>query len=270
MAYRLVFHYFPGDSVLHRWDARCKFVCLALMTCGLLQMNERALVVLSVLFVTTVATCRLPLKSIARDLKAWSLFLFLIFLVQALGHTGSGGEGALPAWFPFSEAGLYAAALTCWRLGLILCCGVLFTLVTKPRELRDALIWFLKPLPFLPAQRIALMVTLTLRLLPLIMDQLEEVSVATRSRLGNHRRGMLRKARALLLPLFSRSLVRADEMALALAARGYNEDRPIFLARIPLTHGLALGLVAVSVALCIPQASHLVQETFARVFEASG
>jgi biotin transport system permease protein len=264
MAYRLVFHYFPGDSVLHRWDARCKFICLAMVTFGLLHMNERALALFSVVLFGTVASCHLPMKAIAHDLKAWSLFLSFVFLVQAIGYPDS--EGVLLAWLPFSEAGLHAAAMTCWRLGLILCCGILFTLVTKPRDLQDALIWFLKPLPFLPAQRIALMVSLFLRLLPLIMDQLEEVSLATKSRLGNQRKGIFRKARSLVLPLFWRSLLRADEMALALAARGYNENRPVFLPRIPLAHFLALGLVVLSVTLCSTQASHLFQEVFAGIW----
>ena len=261
MAYRLVFHYFPGDSLLHRWDARCKFLGLALATFGLLHMNEKALVLLSLFFVGAVANCRLPLKPIAHDLKAWSLFLLFVFLVQVLGYPDS--EGGLFTWLPVSEAGLHAGALTCWRLGLILCYGVLFTLVTKPRDLQNALIWFLKPFPFLPAQRIALMVTLTLRLLPLIMDQMEEVSLATRSRLGNQRKGILRRARFLALPLFYRSLIRADELALALAARGYSENRPIHLPRVPFTHSLALVLVGLSVVVCSPLASRLLQEVFA-------
>jgi biotin transport system permease protein len=267
MAYRLVFHYFPGDSMLHRWDARCKFLGLALATFGLLQMNEMALVLFSMFFFAAVANCRLPLKPIAHDLKAWSLFLLFIFLVQALGYPDSGE--LLLTWLPVSEAGLHAAALTCWRLVLILCYGVLFTLVTKPRDLQNALIWFFKPFPFLPAQRIALMVTLTLRLLPLIMDQLEEVSLAVRSRLGNQGKGLLRKARFLVLPLFYRSLIRADELALALAARGYNENRPVFLPRIPLTHFLALGLLVLTIVVCSPQASPLVQGVFAGIWSLS-
>jgi biotin transport system permease protein len=222
------------------------------------------LVLFSMLFIGAVANCRLPLKPIAHDLKAWSLFLLFIFLVQVLGYPDS--DGVLFTWLPVSKAGLYAAALNCWRLGLILCYGVLFTLVTKPRDLQNALIWFLKPFPFLPAQRIALMVTLTLRLLPLIMDQLEEVSLATKSRLGNQRKGLLRRARFLVLPLFFRSLIRADELALALAARGYSEDRPIYLPRVPLTHLMALVLVGFPVTVCSPLASRLLQEVFSGIW----
>ena len=147
----------------------------------------------------------------------------------------------------------------------MLCYGVLFTLVTKPRDLQNALIWFLKPFPFLPAQRIALMVTLTLRLLPLIMDQREEVALAARSRLSNQRKNLLHKAKFLVLPLFHRYLIRADELALALAARGYREDRPVTLPPIPVSHLLALILVGLSVAICSPLASGFIQDALAAV-----
>jgi biotin transport system permease protein len=255
MAYRLVFHYFPGDSRLHRWDTRCKFIGLALATFGLLHMEAKALVLFSLLLAVGVASSHLPLRAVVHDLKAWALFLLFIFVVQALSF--SEPQETLAPWFPVSNAGCQAAALTCWRLGLILGYGVLFTFVTRPRDLQDALIWFLKPFPFLPAQRIALMVTLTLRLIPLIMDQLEEVSLASKSRLGNRRKSLLHRAKFLVLPLFQRSFIRTDELALALAARGYREDRTVHLQPIPLAHVLVLILVGLSVAACSPLASHL-------------
>ncbi len=246
--------------MLHRWDPRCKFIGLALATFGLLHMDEKALVYFSLLLAAALASSRLPLKAVVHDLKAWSLFLLFIFVVQALSF--SDPPARVVPWLPVSESGLRAATLSCWSLGLILGYGVLFTFVTRPRDLQNALIWFLRPFPFLPAQRIALMVTLTLRLVPLIMDQMEEVSLATKSRLGSQRKNLLRRAKFLVLPLFRRSFIRTDELALALAARGYREDRPMQLPPIPLVHVLALILLGLSVMACSPLASGLIQETF--------
>jgi biotin transport system permease protein len=249
--------------LLHRWDARCRFLGLAVATFGLLHMNEKALLLFSLILVGIMAGCRLPVKAMAHDLKSWAIFLVFIFLVQTVGSPDP--ERTFFPWLPVSMSGVLAAALTCWRLGLMLCYGVLFTLVTKPRDLQNALIWFMKPFPFLPAQRIALMVTLTVRLLPLIMDQREEVALATRSRLGNQRKNLLHKAKFMVLPLFHRSLIRADELALALAARGYREDRSVYLPQIPVNHLLALLLVGLSVAACSPLASDVMQDAFAAV-----
>ena len=263
MANRLVFHYFPGESWLHRWDARCKFIALALATFALLHMDDKALMLFSLLLAMALVTSRLPLKAMAHDLKAWSLFLLFIFIVQALSF--SDPDGAVVSWLPVSKSGLQEATRTCWKFGLILGYGVLFTFVTRPRDLQNALIWFLRPFPFLPAQRIALMVTLTLRLVPLIMDQLEEVSLANKSRLGNQRKDLLRKAKFLVLPLFQRSLIRTDELALALAARGYREDRPVHLPPVPPAHVMALLLVGTAVVACSPMGAGLLQEAFVGV-----
>jgi len=232
-------------------------------TFGLLHMNEMALLLFSLILVGIMAGCRLPAKAMAHDFKSWAIFLVFIFLLQAVGSPDP--ERTFFPWLPVNASGLHAAALTCWRLGLMLCYGVLFTLVTRPRDLQNALIWFLKPFPFLPAQRIALMVTLTVRLLPLIMDQREDIALASRSRLGNQRKNLLHKAKLLVLPLFHRSLIRADELALALAARGYREDRPLNLPPIPLRHLLALLLVGLAVLACSPLASDFFQDAVAAV-----
>jgi len=263
MANRLVFHYFPGETWLHRWDARCKFLALALATFTLLHMDDPALMLFTLLLAAAMAASRLPLKAVARDLKAWFLFLFFIFVVQALSF--SDPAGALVPWLPVSKSALQGAGKTCWRLGLILGYGVLFTFVTRPRDLQQALLWFLKPFPFLPAQRMALMVTLTLRLVPLIMDQLEEVSLANKSRLGNQCKGLLRRAKFLVLPLFQRSLIRTDELALALAARGFREDRPLHLPPVPWAHAMALLLVGAVSAACSPWCCALLEEAVAGV-----
>ena len=264
MAYRLVFHYFPGQSPLHYWDARCKFIALALATFALLRMDEKALVLFSLLLAFAITLTRLPLKAMLHDLKAWSLFLVFLFMVQAVSF--SDPDRVLLSWLPVSASSLQAAGLTCWRLGLILGFGVLFTFVTRPRDLQHALIWFLKPIPFLPAQRIALMVTLTLRLVPLIMDQLEEVSLANRARLGNQRKNLLQRARFLVLPLFQRSLIRTDELALALTARGYREDRPVHLSPIPARHIIPLVVVGMVAMGCSPMGASLLQESLSKVW----
>jgi energy-coupling factor transporter transmembrane protein EcfT len=111
----------------------------------------------------------------------------------------------------------------------------LFTAVTRPRELLEALAWFLHPFRFLPTRRIAFMATLTMRFLPLILDELDEVNQANKARLGERRRNPVARAKYLLVPVLRRSFTRADELALALAARGYREDLavewPVFSPR---------------------------------------
>lgn len=246
MAYGLALHYFPGNSPLHRWDARCKLPALLLITLGLLHAGIKGLVLFSVLFVTALFLSRLPLKRLLHDFKAWGFFLALIFFAKVLFSPGS-RIPSLP-WLPASQEGIRLGLLTCWSLGLVLGFGILFSAVTRPRELQNAVIWFLTPFPFLPARRIGLMVSLTIRFLPILFDQTEEVRLAFQSRLGNRRKNPFLRAKFLILPVLRRSLIHADEFALALAARGYREDLPLRLPSVPTNHRLGL-LIPVGTAI---------------------
>ncbi|MCE5335931.1 MAG: energy-coupling factor transporter transmembrane protein EcfT, partial [Desulfobacteraceae bacterium] len=246
MAAGLTFHYFPCNSVLHRWDARCKFFGLLVLALGILCMDTAALLIVSLLFAAALAASGIPVRSLAADMKSWALFLLIIFIFQAFSLNESGP--APPAWWPSDYAQLFPALVTIWRLTLMLCFGMLFTMVTRPRELQDGIIWMLMPFPFLPARRIALMVSLMLRFLPLILDQADEVNLATRARLGNRRRNPVLRMKYFVLPLFRRSLKRADDLALALAARGYRDDLPFRCAPLPMKHFASLMPLALLIA----------------------
>ena len=235
---RIAFHYFPGNSSLHHWDARCKFFGLLMITATLLQSRVTWLIFDSTLLMGLLILSRLPLRQFFRDFRIWAIFLFALFLFQAFFTPGS----RLPAfpWLPVSQDGLRLGSLTCWRLGLILSFSILFTAITRPRELQDALIWFLKPIPFLPERRVGLMVSLTLRFFSIILDQADEVRLAHKARLGNQNKNPFRRAKFLALPLLRRSFSRAEDVTLALAARGYRDDLPLQLPKLPTSHLIPL------------------------------
>jgi biotin transport system permease protein len=204
------------------------------------------------MFDSILLTClfflsRFPFKQLLRELRFWAIFLFILFLFQSLFTPGMRLH-SIP-WLPVSKEGLLLGGLTCWRLGLILGYAVLFTAVTRPRDLRDALIWLFKPIPFLPERRIGLMVSLTLRFFSRILDQAEEVRLAHRARMGDRNKNPFRKAKFLALPILRRSIFEVEEVTFALAARGYREDIPLHLPKIPLSHLIPLfvfmGILAV-------------------------
>jgi energy-coupling factor transporter transmembrane protein EcfT len=196
----------------------------------------------SILLFSLFFLSQLPLKNILRDLSGWMILLFVLFLFQVVLTPGDRFPSL--SWLPVSKEGLLLGGLTCWRLGLILGYAVLFTAVTRPRELRDALIWLFKPIPFLPERRIGLMVSLTLRFFSRILDQAEEVRLAHRARLGDRNKNPFRKAKFLALPILRRSIFEVEDVTFALAARGYREDLPIHLSKIPIYHLMPLFLMA--------------------------
>ena len=235
---RIALHYFPGNSLLHRWDARCKFFGLLMITATLLQSRIEWLVFDSILLIGLLILSRLPLRQFFRDFWIWAIFLLALFLFQAFFTPGS----RLPAfpWLPVSLEGIYLGSFTCWRLGLILSYAILFTALTRPREIQDTLIWLLKPIPFLPERRIGLMVSLTLRFFSIILDEAEEVRLAHKARLGDQNKNPFRRAKFIALPLLRGSFSKAEEVTLALAARGYRDDLPLQLPKLPFPHLIPL------------------------------
>lgn len=192
----------------------------------------------SVMLIGLLILSRLPLSHLFRDFRNWAIFLFALFLFQAFFTPGL--RVSLFPWLPISQDGLWLGIFTCWRLGLILGYAVLFTAVTRPREIQDTLIWLLKPIPFLPERRIGLMVSLTLRFFSRTLDQAEEVSLAHKARLGDQNRNPFRKVKFLVLPLLRRSFSQVEDATLALAARGFRDDLPIQFPKIPFSHLIPL------------------------------
>jgi biotin transport system permease protein len=237
---RIALHYFPGNSLLHRWDARCKFFGLLMITATLIQSKITWLTFDSILLIGVLIISRLPLRQFFRDFWVWAIFLLILFLFQGLFTPGS----RLPAfpWLPVSLEGIYLGSFTCWRLGLILGYAILFTALTRPREIQDTLIWLLKPIPFLPERRVGLMVSLTIRFFSIILDEAEEVRLAHKARLGDQNKNPFRRAKFLSLPLLRRSFSRAEDITLALAARGYRDDLPLQLSTLPFPHLIPLLL----------------------------
>jgi energy-coupling factor transporter transmembrane protein EcfT len=241
---RIALHYFPGNSFLHHWDARCKFFGLLMITATLLQSRIAWFVFDSTLLMGLLILSRLPLRQFFGDFRIWAIFLFTLFLFQAFFTPGP-RVSAFP-WLPISQDGLRLGSLTCWRLGLVLSFSILFTAITRPRELQDALIWLLKPIPFLPERRIGLMVSLTLRFFSIILDQADEVRFAHKARLGDQNKNPFRRAKFLALPLLRHSFARAEEVTLALVARGYRDDLSLQIPKLPISHLIPLFFLLVS------------------------
>ncbi len=201
MAERLILHFIPGDSVVHRWDARGKLLALVVLSALILQNRAPVLLGLSAFLPLGLMLARLPAGRLFREIRQG--LVFFVMIVLAYGIFSHEGEAPPISWMPLSASGLRQGLWVCWRLFLLMAYAALFSSVTSPRELRHAILWFLTPLRFLPRQRIAFMAGLTLRFIPLIMDELDEIRDAHRARMAERCRNPLRRARYVVLPSVS-------------------------------------------------------------------
>ncbi|PZN09177.1 energy-coupling factor transporter transmembrane protein EcfT [Thermaerobacter sp. FW80] len=217
--------YVPGDSPLHRLDPRTKVVLLAAYSLVLFLVRQWAAYGVLAGFVLGAAVlARLPLAGVLGGMRP---MLWLVGLTLVLNLVAVPGDplltlGPLVATQQGLELGLRLAV----RLLLLVTAAALLTLTTSPIALTDGLEALLRPLGRrVPAHELAMMMTIALRFIPTLAEEAERIMKAQMARGAQfHRGGPLRRLRALvplLVPLFVGAFRRADELALAMEARGY-------------------------------------------------
>jgi energy-coupling factor transport system permease protein len=103
----------------------------------------------------------------------------------------------------------------------------LLTLTTTPIEITDGLETLLTPLKKLrfPVHEMALMMSISLRFIPTLMQETDKIMKAQIARGVEFASGPIKErikaVIPLLIPLFVSSFKRAEELAIAMEARGY-------------------------------------------------
>jgi energy-coupling factor transport system permease protein len=127
-----------------------------------------------------------------------------------------------------TKEGLNQAIFTACRLILLIAVSSLLTLTTTPISLTDGMESMLGPFKRigLPAHELSMMMTIALRFIPTLLDETDKIMKAQISRGADFSSGnLIKKSKALvplLVPLFISAFKRAEELALAMEARGYH------------------------------------------------
>ncbi|GAB7189664.1 hypothetical protein NUM3379_03700 [Kineococcus sp. NUM-3379] len=192
----------PGTSVLHRARAGTKLLLLATGLAALAwAYSPAAVAVGSAVVAAAVLVARLPPRWVPQQLwpLRWTLLVVAAFQVLLQGWRA-------------------ALVVTGTLLLAVLAAGVV-TATTRVQAVLDVLQRLLRPLRPLGVdpERVALVLALTLRAVPVLAEAVQEVRDARRAR------GVERSLRALLVPLLIRTLRHADRLGEALAARGVDD-----------------------------------------------
>ncbi len=251
--------YIPGNTVLHRLDPRTKMgLVFAYMIVLFVARNFLGLAVLAVLGLAGVVLSRAPLRSLVNGLRPMLFLLLLSFVLQVFFTPGQ----VVWHWgvVHVTSEGMHMALLVATRLILLIMATSILTITTSPVALTDGIEYLLSPfVPLgLPAHELAMMMTIALRFIPTLYEELDRIMKAQMARGADFTGGnILRRVRnmvPLLVPLFISSLRRADDLALAMEARAYRGGqgrtrlRELAMARRDwafLTAGLAMMAVAV-------------------------
>ena len=220
--------YYPAESFVHKLDPRTKLLMVIAYIVGVFLVKDLwGFIPVGVFLLAAILVSRVPLKSILKSLKAVLLIVILTAILNVLFYK----EGqVLWSWWRISITveGLLTALRLALRLVLLVLGTTLLTLTTTPMNLTDGMESLMKPLKYIrvPVHDIALIMSIALRFIPILMEEVDKILLAQKARGAAFDNGnIFKRAKALLpilIPLFVSALRRAEELALALDARCYN------------------------------------------------
>lgn len=219
--------YIPGDSLIHRLDPRSKLLAMFSFIIIVFWANNLINnVILASLTLMLVFLSGIKLSFFLKGLQAMVglvLFttLFQLFFIQ------TGDIVFRLGFLTVTDDGMKQAAIIFMRFLLIIFFSTLLTLTTTPLSLSDAIESLLKPLKVVkfPVHEVGLMLSLSLRFVPTLMDDTTRIMNAQRARGVDFGEGnLVQKIKSIipiLIPLFASSFKRADALAIAMESRGY-------------------------------------------------
>lgn len=219
--------YYPADSVIHKLDPRVKLAGTMVFIISLFAFRSaEAYVAATVALALVIRISKVPLKFMLKGLKSIIMLLmitvvFNLFLIP--------GTPVLRIWkLTVTREGIETAAFMAIRLIYLIVGSSVMTLTTTPNNLTDGLEKALSPLNkiHVPVHEISMMMSIALRFIPILLEETDKIMKAQQARGADFESGgLVQKAKnmvPLLVPLFISAFRRANDLAMAMEARGYH------------------------------------------------
>lgn len=223
--------FLPGNSLLHKLDPRIKIICLIILIAAVIGASSILgySLVLVMIFIPIMIS-QLPISYALGSIGKMYLFFLVIFMMNALFNNS--GE-ALASWWIFhlSIGGIKQGFSVVINVILIIVLGNLLTLTTSPTQVTSALESLIKPLKLIgiPTEDIAMIISVSIQFIPTLMEEAEMIKMAQIARGARFESKKLsERARSyvpLIIPIFIAAFRRADELSLAMEARGYRNAK---------------------------------------------
>lgn len=229
--------YLALGSFIHRMDPRVKLLSFTLLVAAItFSASLAANAILLLVVFALVPLSKIPMRYALSGLKPAIPIVLLLAALQILFYTsaftGSPNCVSFLRWGPIDSntCGVQLAVVSAARFIELLVLTSLLTFSTTITELTLGTEQLLSPLQRFnfPAHELALTMTIALRFVPTLAEELERIMKAQVSRgadLGQQGRlRFIRQTRALLpliVPLFLSALRRAEGLILAMEARCY-------------------------------------------------
>ncbi|MGG3468796.1 energy-coupling factor transporter transmembrane protein EcfT [Neobacillus pocheonensis] len=228
MMEKMIFgRYVPTDSIIHKMDPRSKLIIIFLFVCIIfLANNLLTYALIGIYTFLMLGLSKISIRFLYGGLKP-VLWLVLFTLVLQLLFTKQGDLLWEVGPLKIYEGGVRQGIFISLRFFFLILMTSLLTLTTTPIEITDGLETLLHPLKKVrfPVHEMALMMSISLRFIPTLMQETDKIMKAQIARGVEFASGpfkeRIKAVIPLLIPLFVSSFKRAEELAIAMEARGY-------------------------------------------------
>lgn len=227
MASSTIGQYLPGNSPVHKLDPRAKIVTTLLLMVSVFLCKNYISIALA--FVLAVAICKVSKIKAKIVFKGLKPILYIVIFTALLNLFYGTGEpliqlGRLKITMDGVENSIFMAL----RIVILVIYGLMLTYTTSPTSLTDATEALLKPLKLfkVDVHTFAMTMTIALRFIPTLVEEVEKITAAQKSRGANlDSGGIFTRAKAIvpiMIPLFVSSFRRANDLEYAMDCRCYH------------------------------------------------
>ena len=251
--------YIYGASILHRLDARAKIVSLFILIAAVIAATTIWGYILVIGVTCGIAVLsRLPMQTLFGALRRLWLFFITIFLMNAVFFAD---EAPIWSWwiFSLSAAGAAQGAKVVLRLALLMPLSNCLVCTTAPMDITNALESLIKPLRFIriPVEDVAIIIAAAIQFIPTLLEESDMIRKAQIARGARFESKKLTEKAAsvmpLVVPVFLAAFRRADELSIAMEARGYRNAKSRTKRRRDPLKVIDYAAVAASSAICAVQ-----------------
>jgi len=228
MMEKMIFgRYIPGNSFVHKLDPRSKLIFVFVFIAIVFLANNAVTYALLLLFtLLAVLVSRIRLYFLINGLKPIIFLVIFTFLLH-LFFTQEGDLLWKWKFIEIYEEGLRQGIFISIRFLVLVFITSILTLTTSPISITDGMEVLLNPFKRfkLPVHELALMMSISLRFIPTLMDETDKILKAQMARGSDISSGTVKErikaVVPLLIPLFVSAFKRAEDLAIAMEVRGY-------------------------------------------------
>lgn len=211
--------FYSVKSPVHELDPRVKIrFVIVFIILSLLDKNIYLFGLLTIVFMTALIVSNVPVKHMVKGMRGIIIFILICSMINIF--TVYGDVLLKIGGITITAEGILKAVYVFWRMLLIIFMSSLLMYTTTPTELTDGL-----EKCFAIKGNVAMGITIALRFIPVLMEELDRIMKAQEMRGAEFDKGgpvkRIKSLRTVIIPLFQNSIDRAKCLADAMDSRCY-------------------------------------------------